>query len=71
MDSAICPYSAGCPLYAEITSQNVLNNLKALYCESDYGACARYQLRADGAPVSSTLLPTGKDLAEGTAIPRS
>jgi hypothetical protein len=58
-----CPNADRCPLYGLFTSDTALMRWRRLYCDSArHTSCERYQRKASGEPVPTTLMPNGKML---------
>ncbi|MCB9613356.1 MAG: hypothetical protein H6721_08490 [Sandaracinus sp.] len=48
-------------------NQSALRVLQSLYCQGDYGRCARYKLASRGEVPPLTLLPDGRHMGAKSA----
>ena len=55
-----CTHTQSCQLYAQFAADPGLKLWQQHYCESNYKACARYQVALSGKSIPLTLLPNGK-----------
>ncbi len=60
-----CVHAADCPLFERFKLSSVLRIWQIYYCEERFDECVRYQMDCRGEPVPPTLLPNGKDMADG------
>jgi hypothetical protein len=60
-----CPKMERCPVFPEFRNQSALRVLQTLYCEGDFGRCARFQIASRGEMPPITLLPDGRHMKQG------
>ncbi|NDJ76367.1 MAG: hypothetical protein GYB65_08910 [Chloroflexi bacterium] len=56
-----CQFLDGCPMFAYFC-RAAKKVYREMYCEGDFAACARRQLRMENNPVPDNLLPHGSTL---------
>lgn len=60
VQKVVCTHTQSCQLYAQFAADPGLKLWRQHYCESNYKACARYQVALSGKAIPLTLLPNGK-----------
>ncbi|MDH5446716.1 MAG: ankyrin repeat domain-containing protein [Gammaproteobacteria bacterium] len=55
-----CSHTKDCQLYPQFAADPSLKLWQQHYCESNFEACARYQIALSGKQIPLTLLPNGK-----------
>lgn len=58
----VCPHASSCSLFPRFAMRASLGVWAALYCESKFESCARYQAANERVAIPDLLLPNGKVL---------
>ena len=54
-----CPHLSTCAMALAFRNHGSMGVWKALFCEDEFGGCARFRLSRDGREVPLTLMPNG------------